>query len=68
MLELDLLFKSFNDNMLDKLSQTQLGNMQELLDQDDNILELWLLKGEEPPDKHLQSVCAMVRDNALLHS
>jgi len=66
MRELDLWLNFFVDRHLDILQAAEIEALEELLEQDDGQLELWLLKGQLPYKANLKNICKKIRLNAAL--
>ncbi len=60
MLELDLILVPFAEKVLPGLSSDEKRAYAELLEEEDQDLFLWLVRGEPVPEKGLQSIIATV--------
>jgi len=63
MLELDLILQRFLENHLDKLAPHELKLFDSLLSCTDPELFAWFMGHEEPQDKELQEIVAIIRNN-----
>lgn len=61
MLELDLIFQAFLERGVDSLSEQQLHDFDLLLTNTDPELYAWLMGHEEPHDKELRELVAIIR-------
>ena len=66
MLELDLIFQPFLENVYPDLPQQEKDLFVKLLDCEDQEMFKWFLKSEEPTDPEIKVIVDIIRDNTGL--
>lgn len=61
MLELDLILSRFVENGLEQLNDEQVGALENLLNYTDPEIYAWLMGQEEPIDKEIENIVAVIR-------
>ena len=65
MLELDVILKSFFEDVFDSLNYKQQLQFSELLAQVDTNLYAWILGFQQPSEPHLQEIINLIKSYAL---
>ncbi len=63
MKELDLIFERFLENGFNKLTEKQKMDFERLLECQDDRLYDWFYQGQEPEDRALAAIVALIRDD-----
>lgn len=63
MKELDLIFERFLENGFNNLTENQKMDFERLLECQDDQLYDWFYQGQEPEDRALVAIVALIRDD-----
>lgn len=63
MLELDLIFQPFLENVYPSLTAEEQALFVQLLESEDQEMFKWFLKSEDPEDPQIRKIVDIIRDN-----